>query len=278
MAPILEYRTWRQVFSGVLFDMIKSAIQRIDALFFGGMIRTVQRENYVNKSLRPLNANLDHRFIAYYEKNYSNLLSELCDKYGSDKGEIAKSGHPYLWPSHTYADFYSRLYDHCRIDVKRVFECGLGTNNPNLSSSMGISGKPGASLRVWRDYFPNAQVFGADIDRDILFEEERIRTLYVDQTNPKSIGEFWTNVGLSDFDFMIDDGLHVFESGTCLFENSISKLSKRGIYIIEDVSLPDLTKYKSYFDNKKYQVDYVILVGPRNLGLYSNNLVVVRRA
>ena len=258
--------------------MIKSVVQKIDTLFFGGMIQTVRRENYANKCLRPLNANLDHKFITYYKKNYSNLLSALCDKYGSDKGEIAKSGHPYPWPSHTYADFYSRLYDHCRIDVKRVFECGLGTNNPNLSSSMGMSGKPGASLRVWRDYFPNAQVFGADIDRDILFEEERIKTFYVDQTDPKSIAEFWNNVGLSAFDFMIDDGLHLFEAGICLFESSISKLSKHGIYIIEDVSLPDLTKYKSYFDNKEYQVDYVILVGPSNLGLYSNNLVAVRRA
>jgi hypothetical protein len=29
--------------------MIKSVVQKIDTLFFGGMIQTVRRENYANK-------------------------------------------------------------------------------------------------------------------------------------------------------------------------------------------------------------------------------------
>ena len=48
-------------------------------------------------------------------------------------------------------------------------------------------GKPGASLRVWRDYFPNAIIYGADIDKDILFAEERIKTFYIDQLDPVAI-------------------------------------------------------------------------------------------
>ena len=39
-----------------------------------------------------------------------------------------------------------------------MFECGLGTNNPNLKSNMTENGIPGASLRVWRDYFFNAKI------------------------------------------------------------------------------------------------------------------------
>src|SRR5262249_49920031 len=151
----------------------------------------------------------------------------------------------------SFADLYARLFDHCRLDVKKVFECGLGTNNPNLASSMGINGKPGASLRVWRDYFPNSVVIGADIDREILFKEERIRTYYVDQTDPKAIDQLWNNVGLDDFDFIVDDGLHTFEAGICFFENSVSKLSCSGIYSIEDVTMWDLIKFKDYFNNKE---------------------------
>ena len=30
---------------------------------------------------------------------------------------------------------------------------------------MGKQGKPGASLRTWREFFPNAQVIGIDIDK-----------------------------------------------------------------------------------------------------------------
>ena len=33
--------------------------------------------------------------------------------------------------------------------------------------------------------FPNAQIYGADIDKNILKDEERIKTFYVDQTDQK---------------------------------------------------------------------------------------------
>jgi hypothetical protein len=213
--------------------------------------------------------------VVHYKKNTSSLLSALCDKYGSDKGAIAQFGHPYSWPPQTFADVYSRLFDHCREGVEKVFECGLGTNNPNLASSMGVNGIPGASLRVWRDYFPNAVIFGADIDKEILFEEKRIKTFYL-KTDQRAIINFWKNVGLTDFDFMIDDGLHTFEAGICLFENSISQLSKNGIYSIEDVNMPDLIRFRDYFSSKKYQVDYVNLLRP-DLEIGDNNLVIIRQ-
>jgi len=97
------------------------------------------------------------------QKNTTNPISLLCDKYGSDKGSILEKGHPYGWPLHTYSDYYHLLFSSRRQHIKRVFKCGLGTNNPNLLSSMGSLGKPGASLRVWRDYFPNAIIYGANI-------------------------------------------------------------------------------------------------------------------
>lgn len=219
---------------------------------------------------------LGYRGTFYYLKNLDCELAHLCDKYGSDKGEIKTVGHPYPWPSHTYSDYYKRLWGHCRYGVNKVFECGLGTNNPNLLSSMGISGKPGASLRVWRDYFPNAHIYGADIDREILFNEDRITTYYIDQLKPEAIIQCWSEIGDENFDFIIDDGLHTFEAGSCLFSHSISKLSQSGIYVIEDVNQTDLRKYKEYFKLKSYSVDYVALYRP-NAGLGDNNLVVVRK-
>ena len=39
---------------------------------------------------------------------------------------------------------------------------------------MGSEGVPLASLRAWRDYFKNANIYGADIDKGILKDEERI--------------------------------------------------------------------------------------------------------
>jgi len=260
--------------------MIRAVLKKADQRLLGGQLRRLKAgfqnsEFHQQQCLNKLSVSLEHKLVIHYQKNTSSLLSELCDKYGSDKGAIKSSGHPYAWAPHTFADYYSRLFDHSRDRVTKVFECGLGTNNPDLISSMGVKGKPGASLRVWRDYFPNAQIFGADIDRSILFSEERIRTYHMDQTDPQAIAEYWKQVGLGDFNFMLDDGLHAFHAGVCLFENSIARLSKEGIYVIEDVTRSDLSSYAEYFQDKPYQVDYVNLVRPR-LTLDTNSLVVIR--
>ena len=217
-----------------------------------------------------------HGAFSFYRKNYTCELSRLCDYYGSDKGEVESTGHPYPWPSHSYADYYSSLFSHCRLKPTKVFECGLGTNNPDLASSMGVNGKPGASLRVWKDYFPNATIYGADIDKDVLFEESRIKTYYVDQLDPESILEMWREVGVRNFDFMVDDGLHTFEAGSTLFSNSISMLAQHGIYVIEDVSGPDLREYDRFFCGLEYHVEFISLhrVG---VALHNNNLVVIRK-
>jgi hypothetical protein len=141
---------------------------------------------------------------------------------------------------------------------------------------MGQAGKPGASLRVWRDYFPNAEIFGADVDETILFNEPRIRTFHVDQTSKNSIDKMWNAIGVSDFDLMIDDGLHTFDAGRSLFENSVAKLSPTGQYIIEDVAAYEMLQYKALFSQTSFKVEYVNLNRP-SVNLDRNNLVVIRR-
>ena len=255
--------------------MLKDIVSKIGNIFFVKYYKKYYKKYLAYKSLSFIKSSCEYQIVSYYQKNMNCEVSRLCDIYGSDKGELVKEGHPYPWPSHTYADFYANLFSHCRDSVTRVFECGLGTNNTNYRSSMSSSGKPGASLRVWRDYFPNATIYGADIDKDVLFEEERIKTYYINQLDPVTIKSFWETVGKTEFDFMIDDGLHTFEAGSTLFLNSIDKLSRNGVYVIEDVSPSDLVRYKLFFENLKYIVEYVCLFRP-SLDLADNSLVVIR--
>ena len=100
---------------------------------------------------------------------------------------------------------------------------------------MGALGNPGASLRGWRAYFANAEIFGADIDANILFRDDRIQTFWVDQRDPESIQALWKLVGEITFDIMIDDGLHEGWANICFLKGSFSRLKSGGIYIIEDV-------------------------------------------
>ena len=120
-------------------------------------------------------------------------------------------------------------------------------------------------------------IVGTDIDKGVLFQEDRISTYYVDQLDPVSIGEMWRAAGPGEFDFMIDDGLHEFRAGISLFEHSIGHLSAQGVYVIEDVTQPDLKRYFDYFSNKKYIVDYISLHRPTTR-LGDNSIVSIRRA
>ncbi len=105
---------------------------------------------------------------------------------------------------------------------------------------MGPNGRPGASLRAWREYFPQAQIYGADIDRDILFAEDRIQTFWTDQRDPKAIRALWHQLDGVSFDVMIDDGLHEASANICFFMESFHKLKSGGIYVIEDILPHDI--------------------------------------
>jgi hypothetical protein len=104
----------------------------------------------------------------------SSRLKSLFDKYGSDKS----TRHDY------HLAYGSILAD--PDSVTDLLEVGLGTNNLDVVSNMGSGGRPGASLFAYRDFLPRARIYGADIDRGILFEDERIKTFFVDQTSPQS--------------------------------------------------------------------------------------------
>lgn len=176
-----------------------------------------------------------------------SILNDLCDQYGSDKGSAKLGMKPYPWAPHTYTSIYSLIFGFNRFSVKNVLECGIGSNQENQKSNMTKSGKPGASLRVWRDFFPVAEIYGMDIDPKSLFQESRIKTFEVDQTSASSIREFKAKNPSLEFDIIIDDGLHEFFAGINLFTNIFSSLRNGGFYVIEDIIPTDLEKYKRYF-------------------------------
>ncbi len=142
---------------------------------------------------------------------FDTLLCKLAYKYGSDKC-------PQI--GHQYTQFYYELFKNKRQKVKKVLEIGVGW---------------GASLFMWRDFFPKATIYGADINKEYLFQTKRIKTYFCDQSKKSHLLNLIKKVG-RDIDLFVDDGSHspndqVF---TCL--TLMPALNKKVIYVIEDVA------------------------------------------
>ena len=160
--------------------------------------------------------------------NNANKLKKLFNLYGSDKSKY-----------HDYHYIYSSIFKN-PIKVKKILEIGIGTNNTTVLSNMGEAGKPGASLKAYRDFFKKSKIYGADIDKKILFKDKKILTKYVDQTDHQSIKKLFKSYG-DRFDLIVDDGLHSHIANLNLFIYSLEFLKKGGCFVIEDISLKSKT-------------------------------------
>jgi hypothetical protein len=198
-------------------------------------------------------------------------MCRVMTKYSSDKGNS--------W--HNYTTVYSKLFGRDRARVRRVFELGLGRDHPDMASTIGKDGLPGASLRGWREIFPHALVFGADIDRSILFSEDRIQTFYCDQLDSNAIHEMWDQPTMREpMDIIVEDGLHTFEGNASFLAGSLEHVRPGGYYTVEDILSKDLHHWHEHLPlyAKQYpQYDFALLELPNSFNSYDNNMLVVRR-
>jgi len=228
---------------------------------------------YIREKLRNLKYKIKflgkkkNMSFSYLSNSKNNKqLTDLMNLSGSDKG--GRNNH------HNFASYYSEIFFHKKNDIKNFLEIGLGTNDTSVLSNMGSNGIPLASLRAWRDYFKNANIYGADIDKNILKNEDRIETFYVDQTDPITIKEMFKNIGEKKFDIILEDGLHEYNANICFFENAIEYLEPNGTYIIEDVYYKDQDKFIKYFENKKYNFSIIDIFHEKNIA--NNCLIIIK--
>jgi hypothetical protein len=154
----------------------------------------------------------------------SQEIGALFDKNGSDK------------TSHGYERVYSKFFESMKdVKVIQLLEIGIGTNSHGSISSMGRKGKPGASLITFAQFDTRINVTGADIDRNILFTANQIKCFYIDQTVLDSYYNLSSQVGITQFDFIIDDGLHSTEANLNSLIFAQNHLAPGGYLIIEDI-------------------------------------------
>lgn len=155
------------------------------------------------------------RLLAAMDRQNRPGLAELAVRHGSDK-----------FGPHQYTRHYERHFAALRDRQLTVLEIGVGGYGDPTAGG-------GASLRMWRDYFPRAQVYGLDLWDNSSLNGPRIRTVRVDQAEYVEVAAVSAELG--PFDIVIDDGSHVSELTLASFRAFFPHLRPGGVYVVEDV-------------------------------------------
>ena len=143
-------------------------------------------------------------------------LNELGTKYMTDKCDIH-----HRYKNVSYLDIYQRYMGSKRLNINVFVEIGV---------------RDGASLRMWKEYFPNAIIYGIDIDPKCkLLEEERIEIIIGDQNNEiflKSLQDKFKN----NIDILLDDGSHITLHQIKTYQYLYPCVKNKGLFIIEDLA------------------------------------------
>lgn len=143
-------------------------------------------------------------------------LTELFNKYQSDKGNFYGS-------KHNYGSFYEKYLSHLKqSDCVHGLEIGI---------------YQGASLKVFEEYFPKIFMVGLDIEDKSHLQTPNISTGILDQSNEHSLSLFYEHCVKNNhyFDFILDDGSHHMRDQQLTLGYLFPLLKSGGVYIVEDL-------------------------------------------
>ena len=123
---------------------------------------------------------------------------------------------------HSYLSLYESLLKNKRNTCRNVIEVGI---------------KDGGSIKLWHDYFPNANIYGCDIqDETTIWDQiknnDRIK-LFPSTNAYDSL--FVNQIKDIQFDFALDDGPHTLDTMIQFINLYLPLMKEDGILIIEDV-------------------------------------------
>lgn len=171
----------------------------------------------------------------------SNNLIQLAKVFGTDK-----------WNAHWYAQHYQSHFQSLRHKKLKILEIGVGGDTDPKSG--------GASLRMWKKYFPNSHIYSIDIHDKSALQENRIKIFHGSQADEGLLADIHNQVG--PFDIIIDDGSHLNEHVLQTFKYLFPLLRVGGIYAAEDIQT-------SYWPN--YGGDSINLNNPKtSIGFFKS--------
>jgi hypothetical protein len=166
--------------------------------------------------------------LSYLLAYPGNELVDLFNAAGSDKGTTRGVGRGAV--PHCYAVDYFELFRELRERPFRLLEIGLqshvGPDHPPTDAP---------SLRVWHDFFPQAQIYGYDIHDFSFFEQDRTTIVQADQSSREDLERFISEHGQERFGLVLDDGSHASSHQQISLGSLFPCLEPGGLYVIEDL-------------------------------------------
>jgi hypothetical protein len=147
------------------------------------------------------------------------------DKHADDLSWLAKHFRTDKWGAHRYTPHYQHHFAHLRDKPINILEIGIGVDFKARTA--------GASLRMWEQYFPHANIYGLDIEDRSSLEGGRIHIYQGDQSDPDLLRRIVSDAGR--LDVIIDDGSHRPAHVLATFEVLFPLLADDGIYVVEDI-------------------------------------------
>ncbi len=132
-------------------------------------------------------------------------LTEIGKLYNTDK------------VPHGYLPHYERRFRHLRQEPITLLEIGVWD---------------GKSLKTWRDFFPQGQIYGLDLVPEHIVTDERIESFLGDQSDAVFLAKVAKATG--PLDFVVDDGGHRADQHIASFDVLWQHIKPGGWYCIED--------------------------------------------
>lgn len=150
------------------------------------------------------------------------MLTEIANRYALDKGTIIPNDGRHHGPRLNFTPIYEQYLESVRNDIKSIVEIGVENGN---------------SLKMWSEYFPNAKIYGIDINDKSQFNTDRIKCFKADQSNKEQLLDVFKEIG--NVDMIVDDGSHVIKHQLLTFGALFKHLNSNGFYWIEDLHTSD---------------------------------------
>jgi hypothetical protein len=187
--------------------------------------RTRARRAKVRARVRELKRQLrEEELLAAAKRLEKQRAGRELARMSDDLTLLAKHFRTDKWGDHRYTPHYQHHLAHLRDRPMSLLEIGIG--------GYARAGDGGGSLRMWKHFFPLANIYGLDVEDKSFVEEPRIRAFQGDQSDRDLLHRIVAEIGRPNV--IIDDGSHRPEHVIATFETLFPLLADDGIYVVED--------------------------------------------